>query len=39
MKTTLEYVYKINVDASFRAETKKGGWGFIVRNKKVIFLT
>jgi hypothetical protein len=25
-------VYKINVDASFYADLKKGGWGFIIRN-------
>jgi hypothetical protein len=31
-------VYKINVDASFQAETKKWGWGFIVRNKPGNFL-
>jgi hypothetical protein len=33
-----EDLYKINVDAFFEAETKKGGWGFIVRNKAGDFL-
>jgi len=31
-------VYKINVDASFHADTKKGGWGFIIRDSAGDFL-
>jgi hypothetical protein len=38
MKTPPEDLYKINVDASFQAKTKKGGRGFIVHNKAGDFL-
>ena len=31
-------IYKINIDGSFRANLKKGGWGFIIRNSLGQFL-
>jgi len=30
--------YKLNVDASFFAESKKGGWGFVARDNDGVFL-
>jgi hypothetical protein len=37
-KPPQDELYKISVDAAFNTKTKKGGWGFIVRNSHGEFL-